>query len=191
MIVFGSNATRTRDDLLRVAASLKQGVVSASDLIRTLQARPRPATLGRAIGEVGRVAKTLYLLAYIDDEAYRRRILVQLNRGESRHALARAMFYGRRGTLYQKYREGQEDQLGALGLVLNMIVLWNTRYMTRALDHLETAALPILPQDIERLSPLGREHINFLGRYRFDLAEDVARGNMRPLARPDSRLWSA
>jgi TnpA family transposase len=26
----------------------------------------------------------------------------------------------------EHYREGQEDQLGALGLVVNMIVLWNT-----------------------------------------------------------------
>ncbi len=30
--------------------------------------------------EVGRVNKTLYLLNYIDDEEYRRRILTQLNR---------------------------------------------------------------------------------------------------------------
>jgi hypothetical protein len=30
------------------------------------------------------------------------------------------------GELRQRYREGQEDQLGALGLVVNMIVFWNT-----------------------------------------------------------------
>ncbi len=39
--------------------------------------------------EVGRVNKTLYLLNYIDDEDYRRRILTQLNRGEGRHAVGR------------------------------------------------------------------------------------------------------
>jgi TnpA family transposase len=27
--------------------------------------------------------------------------------------------------LRQRYREGQEDQLGAIGLVVNVIVLWN------------------------------------------------------------------
>ncbi|HET6343474.1 MAG TPA: Tn3 family transposase, partial [Myxococcota bacterium] len=115
-------------------------------------------------------------------------ILIQLNRGESRHALARAVFYGRRGALYQRYREGQEDQLGALGLVVNMIVLWNTRYMAQALDHLG-AERSVLPQDVERLSPVMHEHINFLGRYRFDLAEDVARGALRPLARPGQQRW--
>jgi len=53
--------------------------------------------------------QTLFLLAYIDDEGYRRRILVQLKRGEGRHRLARAVFHGQRGELRQRYREGQED----------------------------------------------------------------------------------
>ena len=46
----------------------------------------------------------------------------QLNRGEDRHKLARAVFHGKRGELRQRYREGQEDQLGALGLVVNIIM---------------------------------------------------------------------
>ncbi|MCF4983969.1 Tn3 family transposase [Pseudomonas syringae] len=33
----------------------------------------------------------------------------------------------------QRYREGQEDQLGALGLVVSIIVLWDTLYMTAQL----------------------------------------------------------
>src|SRR3546814_13456524 len=71
------------------------------------------------------------MLRFIDDETYRRRILVQLNRGESRHQLARTVFHGKRGELRQRYREGQEDQLGALGLVVNLVVLWNTIYIDR------------------------------------------------------------
>lgn len=54
--------------------------------------------------EVGRVNKTLYLLNYIDDEDYRRRILTQLNRGEGRHAVARAICYGQRGEIRKRYR---------------------------------------------------------------------------------------
>ena len=81
-----------------------------------LQHDGRPTSLGRALGEVGRIAKTFYLLHYVADETYRRRIQIQLNRGESRHSLSRAVFHGRRGELRQAYREGQEEQLGALGL---------------------------------------------------------------------------
>jgi len=41
--------------------------------------------------------------------------LTQLNRGEGRQHLARVVFHGQRGEVRQCYREGQEDQLGALG----------------------------------------------------------------------------
>ncbi len=63
------------DDLLRIAGSLRLSTVRASELMRTLQRGGRLSTLAKAIGELGRIAKTLYLLAYIDDESYRRRIL--------------------------------------------------------------------------------------------------------------------
>jgi TnpA family transposase len=173
------------DDLLRVAGSLKLGTVSASELMRTLQGGSSPSTLSRAIGELGRVAKTLYLLAYIDDETYRRRILTQLNRGEGRHSLARVTFHGQRGEMRQRYREGQEDQLGALGLVVNVLVLWNTSYMDAAISHLRHQEYELKSEDLARLSPLGYKHINMLGRYQFALAEPLRRGELRPLRDPN------
>ena len=39
-------------------------------------------------------------------------------------------------------------------------------------------------QDVARLSPLGFEHINMLGRYAFTLPDVVARGELRPLRDP-------
>jgi TnpA family transposase len=172
------------DDLLRVAGSLKLGALSASEFMRTIQSGSRTSTLVRAIAELGRLAKTLFLLAYIDDEAYRRRILVQLNRGESRHRLARTVFHGQRGELRQRYREGQEDQLGALGLVVNTIILWNTRYIQRVLTHLERMGIEVRPEDVERVWPLGFQHLNMLGRYSFDLPESLVRGELRSLRDP-------
>ena len=174
---------RNWDDLLRLAGSLKVGTISASELIRSLLRGKRPSSMLRGLIELGRISKTLYLLRYIDDEAYRRRILVQLNRHESRHALAREVMHGRRGEIRQRYREGQEDQLGALGLVLNVLVLWNTLYMDCALAHLRRRGESVLPADVARLSPLGSEHINLLGRYSFDLPPGVRNGKLRPLRR--------
>ena len=172
------------DDLLRLAGSLKLGFVQAGGLMRTLQTNDRPTRLARALEQLGRIVKTLYLLAYIDDEAYRRRILTQLNRGEGRHQLARVVFHGKRGELRQRYREGQEDQLGALGLVVNAIILWNTIYMDAALDQLRGEGIGVRDEDVARLSPLVHEHINMLGRYAFILPEPVARGELRPLRSP-------
>ena len=172
------------DDLLRLAGSLKLGVVHAAGLTRTLQMNDRPTRLARALQELGRLVKTLYLLRFIDDESYRRRILVQLNRGEGRHQLARVIFHGKRGELRQRYREGQEDQLGALGLVVNLIVLWNTIYMDAAMNQLSAEGYEARPEDIARLSPLGHKHVNMLGRYAFTLPDTVARGELRPLRDP-------
>ena len=164
-----------------MAGSLLTGSVRASELLRVLHGGGRPGALGRALAEVGRIAKTIFLLAYLDDEAYRRRILTQINRGEARHALARRVFHGHSGDQRQPYREGQEDQLGALGLVVNAIALWNTRYIAAALDYLRANEGHVRTEDVERLSPLRHGHINLHGRYYFTPSDAVARGELRSL----------
>ena len=169
------------DDLLRIAGSLKLKTVRASIFIRALQAAQRTSTLARALAELGRIAKTRHLLAYIAEESFRRRVLTQLNRGEERHRLAREIFYGKRGELRQHYREGQEDQLGALGLLLNVVVLWNTWYMDRALTHLRATGSTVYDDDVMRLWPLESAHLNMLGHYTFSVPEAVAKGAFRPL----------
>jgi TnpA family transposase len=173
------------DDALRLAGSLKMGVVQATAVMRTLQISDRPTKLAQAIAELGRIDKTIHALTFIDDESKRRRTLVQLNRHEDRHKLARAVFHGRRGELRQRYREGQEDQLGALGLVVNIIILWNTLYINAALERLQAEGYPIQPDDVARLSPLVFEHINVLGRYAFSVPDAVGRGELRPLRNPE------
>jgi TnpA family transposase len=175
------------DDLLRVAGSLKMGTLSASELIRALQRGSKRSLLARAIGELGRIPKTLHLLTFIDDPNYRRRILTQLNRGEGRHRLARKCFHGQRGELRQRYREGQEDQLGALGLVVNALILWNTRYMDAALNRLRAQGMEVKAEDVARLSPLGDNHFNVLGRYHFTISDAILRGELRPLRSPDAQ----
>jgi TnpA family transposase len=130
--------TERYDDLLRVAGSLLQRATTGSELMRSLRSHTRHlATLGRALAAVGRASKTVHLLDYCNDPAYRRAILGQLNRGEGRHELARRVCHGNKGELPQPYREGQEQQLGTLGLVVNCIVLYNTIYTQRALDQLK------------------------------------------------------
>ena len=121
------------------------------------------------------------MLNYIDNEDYRRRILTQLNRGESRHFVARAICFGQRGEIRKRYREGQEDQLGALGLVTNAVILWNTMYMQASLELIENQGDEISPEDIAKISPLRHEHINMLGHYSFTLDDQVDRGILRPL----------
>src|SRR3546814_14290235 len=97
--------------------------------MRMLQVKDRPTTLAKALSELGRIIKTLHILRYIDDRPFRRRILFQLNRQELRHKLGRRVHHGDRGEIRSPLRQGQEEQLGVLGLALNSIVHWNAVYM--------------------------------------------------------------
>ena len=79
--------------------------------------------------------------------------MIQLNKGESRHRLARKVFDGNKGEVRQRYHEGQEEQLNALGLVVNAFILWNTIYMDSTLEDMRQRGMTILPEDLARLSP--------------------------------------
>ena len=63
-------------------------------------------------------------------------------------------------------------------------MLWNTIYMDAALNRLRAEGYEARDKDVARLSPLGFEHINMLGRYAFVLPDAVARGELRPLRDP-------
>ena len=45
----------------RIVGSLRLGVVEPLELMRILQNDGHPSTLARAIGEIGRIAKSLYM----------------------------------------------------------------------------------------------------------------------------------
>lgn len=83
-----SSIRKHREDILRVAISLKLGHVTALDLIRSLLRKNRPSGLAKALMNLERIIKTLYLLNDIDDKDYRRHILTQLNAlGLATHAI--------------------------------------------------------------------------------------------------------
>ncbi|SCL72651.1 Tn3 transposase DDE domain-containing protein [Micromonospora peucetia] len=167
------------EDILRIIGSIHTGAVRAYDVIRMLSRDGRPTPLGDAIAHCGRIAKTLHILRMADEPGYRHQIKAQANLQEGRHALARKVFHGKNGQLYQNYHEGMEDQIGALGLVLNAIVLFNTRYMDAALTRLRADGFAVREEDVARLSPFVRHHINMMGRYSFQLPE--LPGGLRPL----------
>lgn len=102
-------------DMLRVAGSLVTNQVRAYDLLPMFGHAGHPTPLGQAFAEYGRIDKTMHLLAVVDpvDDTYRRTMNRQLTVQESRHRLARTICHGKRGQIFQAYREGQQDQLAA------------------------------------------------------------------------------
>ncbi|GAA5075548.1 hypothetical protein GCM10023259_078170 [Thermocatellispora tengchongensis] len=168
-------------DVLRVAGSLVTNQVRGYDLLRIFARQGSPTPLGQAFAEYGRIDKTMHLLSMLDpmDSSYRRSLGKQLSVQESRHRLARKICHGNSGRIRQAYREGQEDQLAALGLVVNAVVLWNLRYLSAILDQLHAQGVPVKDEDVARLSPLGHAHLNCPGRYA--IASSAPDKGLRPL----------
>ena len=81
---------------------------------------------GLALREIGRIERTLFTLALLQDPALRRRVTAGLNKGEARNALAKAVFFNRLGEVRDRFFENQQYRASGLNLVVAAITLWNT-----------------------------------------------------------------
>jgi TnpA family transposase len=90
-------------------------------MIRMLSRDGRPTPLGDAIAHYGRIAKTLHIVRLADEPAYRRKIKVQANLQEGSRTRSGGRSCTAHGQLYPRYQDCMEDQIGALGLVLNAL----------------------------------------------------------------------
>ena len=66
-------------------------------LLRKLSHYPRQNGLAIALRELGRIERTLFVLDWLESIELRKRVNAGLNKGESRNALARAVFFNRLG----------------------------------------------------------------------------------------------
>ena len=169
------------DELLRVAATLKSGWVTSSLLISKLQSYPRQHHLTALLQEYGRLVKTTFILRYLQSQPLRRRIHVQLNKGEQLHALRAWLWFGGDGHLRRKQEEAQQETAGCLNVLTNLVVVWNTIYTQEVLKAHQTAGHAVNEDDFEHLSPTRFAHINRLGRYTFQPAERFTADGLRPL----------
>ncbi|GAB6499035.1 MULTISPECIES: Tn3 family transposase [Bacillaceae] len=168
------------DDVLRLAHSIREGKVSGSLIMGKLGSYARQNKVATALREMGRIEKTIFILDYISNEALRRRIQRGLNKGESMNSLARALFFGKRGELRERGLRDQLQRASALNILINAISVWNTVYLTEATKILKEKG--ILQENLlQHISPLGWEHINFLGEYKFDLNRISTIDSLRPL----------
>jgi TnpA family transposase len=118
-------------EILRLVSSIKAGTVTASLMLRKLAAYPKQNGLAAALRELGRLERTLFLLDYVEQPHLRLQILMGLNKGEARNALAKAVFFYRRGEIMDRTWEEQYNSASGLNLVVAAIILWNTVYLAK------------------------------------------------------------
>jgi TnpA family transposase len=172
------------DEILRLAASIKQGTVTASLMLRKLGSYPRQNGLAIALRELGRIERTLFALDWMQNVDLRRRVQIGLNKGEAKNSLARAVFLNRLGEIRDRSFENQRYRASGLNLVVAAIVLWNTVYLERTVQALRDSGKTVDDRLLPHLSPLGWEHINLTGDYIWQQSNRVEQGNFRPLRAP-------
>lgn len=178
------------DEILRVIGSLKLGQVTASLLVSKLQAPQQKNALTKALQEYGKLNETIFILRYLQEPEYQKKIKLQLNKGEALHALRRDVFIANEGKIRHRTHEDQLNQAACLNLVVNAITIWNTVYMQAAIEQLKSEGYEVKDEDIKELSPARSEHINMYGKYYFNVEEGLKRKELRELRKPEnSLLW--
>lgn len=176
------------DDILRLATSVSIGTVTASLIMRKLASYPRQNKLAIALREVGRIERTLFTLYWLQSPQLRRKATSELNKGELKNSLSRAVFFHRLGEVRDRSFEDQSIRASGLNLAVAAIVLWNTVYLENAVNLLKSEGVIIPEEYLQHLSPMGWEHINLTGDYIWNLKSASSIDNLRPLRRKKSNF---
>ena len=145
--------------LIRVAASLKNRIVPADVIVKRLANSSPADRLSKALTELGRLVKTVYILSYIQDETMRRQVGKQLNRGEHRQGVAKHVFFADQG----EFRSGDLAQImnkaSCLSLLSNAILVWNTVHISDIVTRLRGKGHTISDEHLAGVSPMLRKHV--------------------------------
>ena len=157
------------DDLVRLAASIRAGKVSAAHAIHRLGSAAVGDPLHRAAEHLGRLLRTLFLCDYLAIPDYRREIHTLLNRGESVHQLQRAIHGGHVAPERGRRRQEMAAISGAHALLTNIVLAWNTSRMDSVVARLKRDGVGIEEDWLRRIGPAHFSHINFRGTFRFNV----------------------
>jgi TnpA family transposase len=147
------------DQLVRVAASLRNRTAPAHVVLRRLASSAPSDRLAKALTALGRALRSLYLLRYIHEEDLRGRMQLQVNRGEGRHQVARRLFFANQGAFQTGDYEEIMNKATCLSLLSNAALVWNTVQMSRIVDQLRASGETITEEELARISPLAFAHI--------------------------------
>ena len=153
------------DQLVRVAASLRNRTAPAHVVLRRLASSAPSDRLAKALTALGRALRSLYLLRYIHEEDLRARMQLQVNRGEGRHQVARRLFFANQGAFQTGDYEEIMNKATCLSLLSNAALVWNTVQMSRIIAQLRASGETITNAELARVSPLAFSHIIPNGTY--------------------------
>ncbi|AWN25376.1 hypothetical protein DKG71_04115 [Streptomyces sp. NEAU-S7GS2] len=105
--------------LMKVAASVREGAISSSTLLKRLRSGSHKNSTYTAFREVGRVIRTVQLLRYLSDAPLRRRVTAATNKVESFNRFSQRVGFGNQGVLADNDPIEQEKAMKFNALLTN------------------------------------------------------------------------
>ena len=154
-------------------ASLESGHTTASVALKRLASCTAKNRFYRANRDLGRVFKTEFLLSYLSEPPLRSRIRKGLLKVEQLHALARDVYYGRRGRINARELHEQMNSCSCLTLIIACVIYWQAKEISRVVRWCQPKAddEKIDITLLEHVSPIEWDNVILYGQYILDRAQ--------------------
>ncbi|CDZ79480.1 Transposase, TnpA family [Legionella massiliensis] len=156
------------DEMIKYATALKQGTSDPEAILRRFTRNNIQHPTYKALAELGKVVKTIFLCRYIDSEELRQEIHEGLNVVENWNSANSFIFYGKGGEVATNRLEDQELSVLALHLLQISQVYVNTLMIQQVLKEPNWLSRMKL-EDLRALTPLIYSHVNPYGIFELDM----------------------
>ena len=162
----GSNVIASElDKIGRFYASLECGHTTVSLALRRLVGYTSTNRFDKTNRDLGRVFKTEFILKYMSQPQLRRRIHRDTLTVEELHALARDVFYAKRGRINVREMQDQMNSCSCLTLILACIIYWQASETSRVVSYGQPEANGVDLSLLKHVSPIEWDNVVLYGEY--------------------------
>jgi len=158
------------DEAVKHIVALKLGLVEADVFVKRFSKNNYKHPAYKALCEIGKAAKTIFLCKYLQQEELRIEINAGLNIVERLNGVMNFFFYGKLGEINSNDPDEQELSILCLHLLQACAVYINTLLIQEILSD-PSWHNKLTPEDYRALSPLIHSHFNPYGTFLLDLAK--------------------